>query len=77
MMPADTGKRCDVGKCWFLSPRVVTRRIEAAIIMDEEGAIDLEERTPQPVESGGAHVDSSADPGLYPQRAAAQLFEVS
>jgi len=49
----------------------------AAIIMDEEGAIDMEERKAEPVDSGGAHVASSADPGLYPQRPAAQLFEVS
>jgi len=49
----------------------------AAIIMDEEGAINMEERTLQPVKSGGARVASSADPGLYPQRPAAQLFEVS
>lgn len=49
----------------------------AAIIMDGEGAIDMEERKAEPVESGGARVASSADPGLYPQRPAAQLFEVS
>ena len=48
----------------------------AATIMDEEGAIDMEERKDKPVESGGARVASSADPGLYPQRPAARLFEV-
>jgi hypothetical protein len=37
----------------------------------------MEERKAEPVESGGARVASSADPGLYPQRPAAQLFEVS
>jgi hypothetical protein len=46
-------------------------------IMDQDGAIDVDERTAKPVESGGARVASSADPGLYPQRPAAQLFEVS
>ena len=46
-------------------------------IMDQDGAIDVEERTPQPVESGVARAASSADPGLCPQRPAAQLFEVS
>src|ERR1035438_6341603 len=45
-------------------------------IMDQDGAINVEERTPQPVESSGARVASSADPGLYPRRPAAQLFEV-
>lgn len=46
-------------------------------IMDQDGAIDVDERTAKPVKSGGARVASSADPGLYPQRPAAQLFEVS
>jgi hypothetical protein len=46
-------------------------------IMDQDGAIDVDERTAKQVESGGARVASSADPGLYPQRPAAQLFEVS
>ena len=44
-------------------------------IMDQDGAIDVDERTAQA--SGGARVASSADPGLYPRRPAAQLFEVS
>jgi|SRR6185437_13651097 len=44
-------------------------------IMDQDGAIDVDERTAQA--SGGARVASSADPGLYPRRTAAQLFEVS
>jgi len=44
-------------------------------IMDQDGAIDVDERTAQA--SGGAHVAASADPGLYPRRPAAQLFEVS
>jgi hypothetical protein len=46
-------------------------------IMDQDGVIDIEERTAKPVEGGGARVASSADPDLYPQRPAAQLFEVS
>ena len=46
-------------------------------IMDQDGAIDVAERAPQPAESGGARVASSADPGFYPQRPAARLFEVS
>ena len=46
-------------------------------IMDQDGAVDVDERTAKPVESGGARVASSADPGLYPQRPAAQLSEVS
>ena len=46
-------------------------------IMDQDGAIDVDERTAKPVESVGARAASSADPGLYPQRPAAQLFEVS
>ena len=49
----------------------------AAEIMDRDGAIDVEERTAEPPKSGGALVDPSADPGLYPRRPAAQLFEVS
>ena len=44
-------------------------------IMDQDGAIDVDERTAQA--SGGARVAASADPGLYPRRPAAQLFEVS
>jgi hypothetical protein len=46
-------------------------------IMDQDGAINVEQRKDKPVENGGARVASSADPGLYPQRQAAQLFEVS
>jgi hypothetical protein len=49
----------------------------AAIIMDEEGQLTWRSARLNRWESGGARVDSSADPGLYPQRAAAQLFEVS
>jgi hypothetical protein len=44
-------------------------------IMDQDGAIDVDERTAKA--SGGARVAASADPGLYPRRPAAQLFEVS
>jgi hypothetical protein len=44
-------------------------------IMDQDGAMDVDERTAQA--SGGARAASSADPGLYPRRPAAQLFEVS
>jgi len=46
-------------------------------IMDQDGAIDVDEREAKPVESGVARVASSADPGLYPRRPAAQLFKVS
>ncbi len=49
----------------------------AAEIMDRDGAVDIEERTTAPLESGGPRVDPSADPGLYPRRPAAQLFVVS
>jgi hypothetical protein len=53
------------------------RADRAAEIMDQAGAIDIEERTTPPLESGVDPVDPSADPGFYPRRAAAQLFEVS
>jgi len=46
-------------------------------IMDQDGAIAVDERTAKRVESGGARAASSADPGFYPRRPAAQLFEVS
>lgn len=46
-------------------------------IMDQDGAINVDERTAKPVESSGARAASSADPGLYFQKPAAQLFEVS
>jgi len=53
------------------------RADRAAEIMDQDGAIDVEERTAQPPKNGGASVDMSADPSLYPRRPAAQLFVVS
>ena len=53
------------------------RAERAAEIMDRDGAIDVEERTAQPLESDGARVAASDDPGFYPKRSAAQLFEVS
>jgi hypothetical protein len=53
------------------------RADRAAEIMDRDGAIDVEERTAEAPKSGGALVDPSPDPGLYPRRPAAQLFEVS
>jgi hypothetical protein len=53
------------------------RAERAAEIMDQGGAIDVEERTAQSPENGGASVDMSADLGLYPRRPAAQLFVVS
>jgi hypothetical protein len=53
------------------------RADRAAEIMDQDGATDVEERTAQPLKSDGARLDPSADPGLYPRRPAAQLFEVS
>ena len=46
-------------------------------IMDQDGAIAVDERTAKRVESGGARAASSADPGFYPRWPAAQLFEVS
>lgn len=48
---------------------------QAAIIMDEEGAIDMEERTAQPLES--LRATPSDEPGLSSRRPAAQLFELS
>jgi hypothetical protein len=45
--------------------------------MDRDGAIGVEERTAQPLKSDGAGVAASDDPGFYPKRPAAQLFEVS
>ena len=53
------------------------RADRAAEIMDQDGAINVEERTAQPPKSVGERVDPSPDPGLYPRRPAAQLFEVS
>ena len=44
-------------------------------IMDQDGAIAVDKRTAKPVESGGARAASSADPGFYPRRPAAHLFE--
>jgi hypothetical protein len=38
---------------------------------------NVDERTAKPVGSSGARAASSANPGFYPQRPAAQLFEVS
>ena len=48
---------------------------QAVIIMGEEGAIDLEGRKDQPVES--LRAAPSDDPGLYSRTTAAQLFEIS
>jgi hypothetical protein len=53
------------------------RAERAAEIMDRDGAIDVEERTAQPLKGDGARVAASDDPGFYPKRPAAQLFEVS
>jgi hypothetical protein len=53
------------------------RAERAAEIMDRDGAIDVEERTAQPLKGDGARVAGSDDPGFYPKRPAAQLFEVS
>jgi hypothetical protein len=53
------------------------RAERAAEIMDRDGAIDVEERTPQLLKSDGARAAASDDPGFYPKRAAAQLFDVS
>ena len=43
--------------------------------MGEEGAIDMEGRKDEPVESPRAA--PSDDPGLYSRTTAAQLFEIS
>jgi hypothetical protein len=53
------------------------RAERAAEIMDEDGAIDVAERAAQPLKSVGERVDPFTDPGFYPRRPAAQLFEVS
>ena len=52
------------------------RAERAAEIMDRDGAIDVEEGTAQPLKSDGARVAASDDPGFYPKKPAAQLFEV-
>lgn len=53
-------------------------RADRAIeIMDAAGALYLEESIAQPL-AGAAHAAApSADPGFYPRRQAAQVFEVS
>lgn len=51
------------------------RADQAVIIMDEEGAIDMEGRKVQPVES--LRAAQSDDPGLYSPTTAAQVFESS
>jgi len=45
--------------------------------MDTEGAVYLEEYIAQPALSAANAVAASADPGFYPRRQAAQVFEVS
>jgi hypothetical protein len=53
-------------------------RADRAIeIMDAAGALYLEESIAQPL-AGAAHAAApSADPGFYPRRQAAQVFEIS
>jgi hypothetical protein len=53
------------------------RADRAAEMMDQDGAINVEERTAQPPNSVGERADPSTDPGFYPRRPATQLFEVS
>jgi hypothetical protein len=53
------------------------RADRAAEMMDQDGAIDVEERTAQPPNSVGERADPSTDPDFYPRRPAAQFFEVS
>jgi hypothetical protein len=53
------------------------RADRAVAIMDAEGAIYLEEGIAQPVARAAHSVAPSADPGFYPRRQAAQVFEVS
>jgi len=51
-------------------------RVDRALqILDAEGAVYLEESTTPLVASAGHSV--SADPGFYPRRGAAQMFEIS
>jgi hypothetical protein len=51
-------------------------RVDRALqIMDAEGAVYLEESTAPSVAS--AAQSGAADPGFYPRRGAAQMFEVS
>lgn len=53
-------------------------RADRAIeIMDAEGAVYLEEGNAQPVAAEAEPVAVSADPGFYPRRQAAQIFEVT
>jgi len=53
-------------------------RADRAIeIMDAEGAVCLDESIAQPLASAARAVAPSADPGFYPHRQAAQVFEVS
>jgi hypothetical protein len=53
------------------------RADRAAQIMVAEGAVYLEESIAQPAASAALTVAPSADPGFYPRRQAAQVFEVS
>lgn len=53
------------------------RADRAVQIMNAEGAVYLEERVAEPAARAAHSAGQSADPGFYPQRQAAQVFEVS
>jgi hypothetical protein len=52
------------------------RANSAAAIMNQDGAIAVDERAAQPVASGPI-LDTSDDPGFFPERSGTQLFDVS
>ena len=61
----------------LIAVSTVDRADRAIEIMDAAGALYLEESIAQPL-AGAAHAAApSADPGFYPRRQAAQVFEVS
>ena len=53
------------------------RAVRAVELMDAQGAVYLEESITEPVARVANAVATSADPGFYPPRQAAQVFEVS
>ena len=52
------------------------RADKAVEIMNQDGAVAIEERTTRAMGSGET-VDPTADSGLYPKQGAAQLFDVT
>jgi hypothetical protein len=55
----------------------VDRADRAVRIMNAEGAVYLEERVAEPAARAAHSAAQFADPGFYPRRQAAQVFEVS